>query len=109
MRSILVFLFAAAIAGCYQLTLEPSDFAWPIETVLNVDEEGFVREERFSFSTNVIPLFTEETGDSLAFNNAEVRIIRDEKGYYYLTSNGFKNVYLFNAEDGKLVLKSRSA
>lgn len=106
MRILLPFFAALILGGCYQLTLEPSDFAWPIETVLNVDEDGFIREDRYSFSTNVVQLFAQETGDSLSFNHAEIRIIRDQAGYYYMTSSGFKNVYLFSAEDGKFILKN---
>ena len=95
------------IVGCSQITLEPSDFAWPIETVLNVDDEGFIQENRYSLSTNVKELFIAETQDSSTYLNASVRVIRDTKGFYYMTSTAFKNVYLFNAEEGKLVLKNK--
>lgn len=95
------------VFGCSQLTLEPSDYAWPIETVLNVDDEGFVQENRYSISTNVKELFIAETQDSSSFQNSSVRIIRDTKGYYYITATTFKNVYLFNADDGKMVLRNK--
>ena len=107
MKYSIVILAVLILGGCYQITLEPSDFAWPIETVLNVDEDGFISEDRYSFSTNVKQVFIEETNDSTSYLNAEVRIIRDTKGYYYITSNGFKNVYLFTADDGKLLLYNK--
>jgi len=104
MKKLLFIIIFSLITGCAQITLEPSDFAWPIESVLDIDDDGMIQENRYSFSTNVKSLFIEETQDSSAFLKSSVRIIRDTKGYYYLIANGFKNVYLFNAVDGKLVL-----
>jgi len=95
------------LISCAQITLEPSDFAWPIETVLNIDEKGFINESRYSISTNVIDLFYAETNDSTSFKNESVRLIRDTKGYYYMIASGFKNVYLFSANDGKFVLTNK--
>ncbi len=80
--------------GCSQLTLEPSDFSWPIESVLDVDDEWKYSENRYSFSTNVKSLFFTETNDSSCYLNTSVRVIRDEKGILLFHSNGFKNVYI---------------
>lgn len=102
MKKIIFFLIFITIYGCSQLSLEPSNFAWPIETVLDVQDDGTVQESRYSFATNVRELFIAETNDSSSFVNSSVRIIRDVDGYYYITSSGFKNVYLFFAKDGKL-------
>ena len=87
--------------------LQPADFAWPVESVLKVDNNGFVQEARFSFSFNTKDLFLEETGDSLGYQNKELRIIRDTKGYYFITASSFKNVYVFNADDGALKLNNK--
>ncbi|PID60792.1 MAG: hypothetical protein CR986_03485 [Ignavibacteriae bacterium] len=100
---IILFIFAA----CSQLSLIPSDFTWTLESVLDIDSNGNVKEERYSFSTNVKQLFFSEMQDSNAFLNSTVRIIRDEKGYYYFISEGFKNVYLFKADDGAMVLHKK--
>lgn len=107
MKTLNFVLFLLIAVGCSQLTLEPSDFSWPIESVLDVDDNGNIHENRYSFSTNVQSLFIDETNDSTAYLNASVRIIRDEKGLYYITSNGFKNVYLFSVSNGNLVLNSK--
>jgi len=104
MKKIILLGIISILGGCAQIVLEPSDFAWPIESVLDIDEEGFIQENRYSLSTNVIPLFFAETQDSLSYRNNSVRIIRGTKGYYYLIGSNFKNVYLFNANDGKLNL-----
>ena len=53
------------LAGCSSLMLKPGDFAWPIESTLNVDTQGFVQSERYSFSLNVKELLFSETQDSV--------------------------------------------
>ena len=100
---LVVFLIITA-AGCSSLKLTQTDFAWPVESVLKIDGQGFVSDTRFSYSVNVKPLFLEETKDSLSFASKELRIIRDTKGYYYTTCTGFKNVYLFEVKDGAFKL-----
>ncbi len=95
------------LSACSTLMLQPADFAWPVESVLKVDNNGFVQEPRFSFSFNTKDLFFQETGDSLGYQNKELRIIRDTKGYYFITAGSFKNVYVFNADDGALKLNNK--
>ena len=96
-------LFITA-AGCSSLKLTQTDFAWPIESVMKIDQQGGVSDNRFSFSVNVKPLFLAETGDSLSYTSKELRMIRDTKGYYYATAAGFKNIYLFQVSDGAFTL-----
>jgi hypothetical protein len=103
----LVFAYGILLAGCSTLILKPADFAWPIESVLKVDDNGNVQEKRFSFSFNTSELFLNETGDSLGYKNKELRIIRDGKGYYFMTADNFKDVYVFNAIDGTFSLKNK--
>lgn len=95
------------ISACASITLEPTDFAWPIESVLEIDENGSVNEPRYSLTTNVKELFIAEKNDSSNFRKESVRIIRDTYGYYYFISGGFKNVYVFNANNGKLSLYNK--
>jgi hypothetical protein len=90
------------VAGCSQLTLKQGDFAWPVESVLKVDGKGMVQDERYSFSLNVKDLLFEETKDSVNVQNIELRMIRDMKGYFFVTSSKFKNVYVFEQTEGAL-------
>lgn len=98
-----LFLFT----GCSSLTLKPANFSWPVEAVLVVNNDGFVNEERHSISFNTKDIFIEEIGDSLSFKDKEIRIIRDIKGYYYITSEQFKNVYVFYVDDGLMRLDNK--
>jgi hypothetical protein len=98
------FLFLAA---CSSLILKPADFAWPVESVLKVDDQGNVQVDRYSLTFNTKELFLEETGDSLAYQNNELRVIRNNNGYYFMVANNFKNVYVFNTNDEGLKLDNK--
>lgn len=109
MKHVLKFAAVALIifTGCSTVILKPVDFAWPVESVLNVERNGNVDSKRYSISFDTKELFLDETGDSSGYMNKELRIIRDTKGYYFMVSNNFKNVYVFNAKDGTLQLNNK--
>jgi hypothetical protein len=101
-----LFLIFITVA-CSVLTLQPTNFAWPIESVLLVDDDGKISEDRYSLEVNTIGLFFEEFQDSLSYKGKEIRIIRDNQGFYFLTVANFKNIYVFKADEGKLVLENK--
>lgn len=108
MRIIKHVLFAFLVfisASCSKLILQPADFAWPVENVIKIDDKGFIEEPRYSFTINLKPLFQEEFADSNLAIGKEIRIIRDNLGYYYLTGISFKNVYLFLPDEGGMQLE----
>ena len=102
--SILLFLITAA---CSVLTLQPANFSWPLESVLPVDDNGKISDDRYSVEVNTVGMFFEEFQDSLSYKGKEVRMIRDNQGFYFLTSYNFKNVYVFRAEEGKMILENK--
>jgi hypothetical protein len=104
---ILLVIFLSALAACSVLTLQPANFAWPIESVLAVNDEGMVSEDRYSIELNTVGLFYEEFQDSSAYNGENIRMIRDHGGYYYLTAAKFKNVYVFRTDEGAMVLHNK--
>ena len=107
-RLLILFSFLILItAACSVLTLQPANFAWPIESVLPVDDNGKVREDRYSVEVNTVGLFFEEIQDSLSYKNKEIRLIRDNQGFYFMTASNFKNVYVFKTDEGKLVLDNK--
>lgn len=93
--------------ACSSLVLSPSDFSWPIENVLKVDDKGFISEDRYTFSISVKKLYFEEFKDSTNFAGKELRIIRDKLGYYYITGKEFKNVYLFMPIENGMKLEKK--
>jgi len=88
-------ILLAAIESCSSVVLKPADFYWPIESVLKVDNKGFVEDQRYSIIVKVKTLFFEEFADSNNFTGKEIRMIRDKNGYCYMTGKDFKNVYVF--------------
>jgi len=102
--SILLILITAA---CSVLTLQPANFAWPLESILPVDDNGKISEDRYSVEVNTVGLFFEEFQDSLSYKGKEIRMIRDNLGFYFITATTFKNVYVFKAEEGKLLLENK--
>jgi hypothetical protein len=100
-------VLSVIVASCSTLTLTPAEFGWPIEGVLKVDNSGFVKEERSAIYFNTKALFFEETQDSLGFAGKTVRIIRSNEGYYFMTANDFKNVYVFGVEKNSFTLENK--
>ena len=101
----IIIIVAAVLAGCSTLKLSPADFSWPVESVIKVGDNGMAEEARYAISFNAKPLYYKETGDSLAYLDRELRVIRDTLGYYYITGNKFKNVYVFTMGDGAFNLQ----
>lgn len=101
---IISILLLGLTSSCSTLKLKPADFAWPVESVLAVDEDGNVSEERYSISFNTKGLFFEEMKDSSAFQGKELRVLRDVMGFYFITANNFKNVYVFEMDEGAMEL-----
>lgn len=93
-----LFFFAACSSD---IIYKPAKFGYPVESVLKIDNSGKIEEQRYSFSFNVKSIFQEEFMDSTLAAGKEVRMIRDDAGYYYLTGKDFNNVYvLFPAQSG---------
>jgi hypothetical protein len=105
MKKLFISLFIfSVIVACSSMKLTPADFSWPIEAVLKTDSNGFVQADRYSMKVNVQNLFKEELGLNADYQEKEIRIIRDSIGLYYITSDKFKNVYLFKQNKASLKL-----
>jgi hypothetical protein len=96
-----------ALPGCASVTLKPVDFSWPFESVLTTDASGFAKGEPKTIGFNATELFKAETNAPATGADKVVRIIRDDAGYYYITSPGFKHVYIFEGGDGRLTLEKK--
>jgi hypothetical protein len=108
MKYATIFVLASLlITGCSSLILKPADFSWPVESVLKVDHKGMIEEQRNNLSVSVKGLLFAETQDSVNVSRHTVHLIRDVKGYYYITGSKFKNVYVFEQTDGGLKLAAK--
>ena len=96
--------FSLFIGGCASLKLEPADFSWATEEILDVDNTGMISAARYSVAFNVKPMITKEFAETpaAASDVKMVRVIRDKAGLYYITGPKFKNVYIFGPAEGGL-------
>ncbi|MFA5834188.1 MAG: hypothetical protein WDA22_12005 [Bacteroidota bacterium] len=107
MKKVLVLISIIAsltIIGCSSLQLQPADFAWAAEEIVEVGAKGMVDAKRYSVAFNVTALLAKEfaTDSAAAKDTKEIRLIRDKAGFYYLTGKKFKNVYVLAQGDGAL-------
>jgi len=96
-----------ALPGCATVTLKPVDFSWSFESVLTTDAAGVATGEPKTLVFNASEMFKAETESPAAGADKVVRVIRDAEGYYYMTSPGFKHVYIFEGADGELTLEEK--
>ena len=109
MKQLIIFSTSLILitAACSVFSLQPADFSWPVESALKIDDKGNVTEDRYSTDFNTIGLFFEEFQDSMSYKGKEIRLIRNNWGDYFITSKKFKNVYVFKASEGTLVLENK--
>jgi hypothetical protein len=98
---------ALLLPACASLTLEQVDYAWPVESVLTVQDNNTVSEGRHALTFNVAPLAEKEFQDLNALRRKQIRILRNTEGYYFITAPGFKHVYVMAPHASELTLHSR--
>lgn len=108
MKKTLVLLTLLALGGCASLQLQPVDFSWASEEILDVESNGTVAAKRYYMEFNVKALLAKEfAADTMAAKNTTmIRVIRDKAGFYYITGPKFKNVYVLQHGDASLSLSN---
>lgn len=97
---------ALLLTGCKQsMVISEVDYSQSIESVLQPDEDGTVKDLKHGLTFNIKPIQYAETQDTSSVTTNQVRYIRGQEGYYYITAPNYKNVYVMAPEKGKLVLK----
>lgn len=96
------------LVGCNQsMVIENVDYSQSIESVLSPNEDGIVDDVQRGLQFNIMPLQYEETQDTSSVTVDQVRYIRGQEGFYYITASEFKNVYIMSPDDGQLVLEEK--
>ncbi len=83
------------------------NYAQSVESVLVPTSKGEVYDPRYALSFNILPFQYQEYKDSSKVTIEEVRLIRNEEGYYFITANGFSNVYVMEPIKSGLKLKKK--
>lgn len=98
------------ITSCNKsLVIENVNYAQNVESVLVPDEEGIVIDIRNNISFSILPLIHREFGNKSSISINEIRLIRNQKGFYFITAHHFKNVYVFEPIENELKLKKTIA
>jgi len=92
------------LISCTHLTLKEVQFGWPVESVLTVDPQNRIEDRRYSMVADLTSLAAEEFEDSTALRGKEVRLLRSDDGFYFITGKGFKHVYVFEQGSHELSL-----
>lgn len=94
-------LFGAAACGP-SLVIQDVDYSQPIESVLTPDADNEVQDQRYAIKFNISSILETEEVSSVD----EIRLIRNSAGYYFVTADGFNNVYVLEAGESELKLKT---
>lgn len=106
--SFAILISGLSLTGCKQtLVISDVQYAQPIETVLTPDEEGIVEDRKNGFSFNIMPLQYAETEDTTSVTTEEIRYIRSNSGFYYITAPGYKHVYVMSPGKDQLKLENK--
>ncbi len=104
----LVVLGVLFLQACNKsLVIKNVNYAQKIESVLIPDSEGKVSDIRYGISFSILPFQFEEFKDSSSVQISEIRIIRNNLGYYFITADNFKNVYVMTPKKGQLKLEKK--
>lgn len=95
-------LFGAAACGP-SLVIQNVDYAQPIESVLSPDSDNQVHDQRYAIKFNISGILEDEGTASVD----HIRLIRNGAGYYFVTADGFNNVYVFETDESELKLKTK--
>lgn len=103
--AISLFLMFTACKPSFQVS--NVDYAHQLESVLEPDQNGNVTDNRHGLSFNIMPFQMEEFQDTSDVLVNEVRLIRNNSGYYFITADEFKHVYVMRPEISKLELEKK--
>lgn len=96
-------LLVFAVACGPSLTLTDVNFTEPMESVVSPDASGNVADVQKGIRFNIVPVNNKEHGQGASLPS-EVRFIRGPEGYYFLTAQGYNNVYVFKPKARELEL-----
>lgn len=96
---------AVVLIACgSKMAIKRVNYAQPLETVLEPSETGKVDAVKHGLSFNIKPLQYQETQDTSSVSTNKVHLIRNSKGFYFITAPDYSNVYIMKPETGSLNL-----
>ncbi len=102
LHAIILCTLAIGTVSCgSSLVIENVDYSQPLESVLTPNSDNVVHDQRYAIKFSVSPILEVEGVESVN----EIRLIRNAAGFYFVTANGFENVYVFAPGQGELELE----
>lgn len=98
--SVLIVTVLTFTACGSSLVIQNVDYSQPIESVLTPDSDGMVHDQRYAIKFSVSQLLELQNMDSVE----DIRLIRNNAGYYFVTATGFTSVYIFESGESELLL-----
>ncbi|MCC5940994.1 MAG: hypothetical protein JJU37_05580 [Balneolaceae bacterium] len=99
--SVITALIFTAVGCGSSMVIQNVDYSQPIESVLAPDADQMIHDQRFAIKFSIAKVLEREGMQTVD----EVRLIRNRAGFYFLTAQGFNNVYVF--EPGERELKKK--
>ncbi len=100
----LILLSAVGFSCSKSLVIENVNYAQHVESVVAPNQEGIVDDQRNNIRFSMLPLLEKEYGENSTDLPEFVRILRNSEGYYFITAEDFKYVYIFEPKRGELKL-----
>lgn len=102
-KRIILFLIVLLVSSCSKVYITPVNFGWAAEQELTVSENNTITDTRNSIFFDLEQIFADENIDTVK----SIRVIRDRFGFYYLTAQNFKNVYVLKAVENSFFLQKK--
>lgn len=100
--TLLCVLMIGTVSCGPSLVIQNVDYSQPLESVLTPNSENMVHDQRYAIKFSVSPILEAEGRSSIN----QIRLIRNAAGFYFVTANGFQNVYVFAPGEGELQLEN---
>lgn len=100
--TLLCVLMIGTVSCGPSLVIQNVDYSQPLESVLTPNNENMVHDQRYAINFSVSPILEAEGMSSIN----QIRLIRNAAGFYFVTANGFQNVYVFAPGEGELQLEN---
>lgn len=98
--SVMITTMLAFTACGSSLVIQNVDYSQPLESVLVPNSEGEVHDQRYAIKFNINQILEDQGMQSVE----EIRLIRNNAGFYFVTAAGFSSVYVFEPGESELKL-----
>ncbi len=108
-KFLILAVLASLLFNCSKIVIEDVNYAWRTENRIKINSDGLVKGPPFTLVFDLSKVLVAENVAIEEITGKKLRIIRNQKGFYFLTAPLFKKVYVFAEDEGALKLKTEIA